>query len=87
MRALVQKLSPIQEAVLITTIFVGWFIYSAMSIAFAGAAAIQDGTVMYDNAAAIGLVVFESVTFAIGALVLRSRLSCNPAAFPSAPHC
>lgn len=33
MRALIQKLSPVQEAAVITTIFVGWFIFSALLIA------------------------------------------------------
>jgi uncharacterized protein len=57
----------------VTAIFVGWFIYSAMSFAFAGAAVSAEGDAMYDNATAISLVVFECVTFAVGALVLRWR--------------
>lgn len=70
MRALVQKLSPTQEAVVITTIFVGWFIYSAIRVTFAG---FPGGSVGYSNATAISLVVFECMTFAVGALVLRWR--------------
>ena len=75
MRAWVQKLSAVQEAVVVTAIFVGWFIYSAMSMAFSGsfAAVAAEGDVMYDDATALSLVVFECVTFAIGALVLRWR--------------
>lgn len=71
MRALVQKLSALQEAVVVTTIFVGWFIYSAMWFMLAGFPSAAESS--YDNAAAISLVVFECVTFGIGALVLRWR--------------
>ncbi|HKQ13835.1 MAG TPA: CPBP family intramembrane glutamic endopeptidase [Steroidobacteraceae bacterium] len=71
MRAWVQKLSPIQEAVVITTIFVGWFIYSAMWIVLAG---FPTGTEShYNDGRALSLVVFECAMFAIGALVLRWR--------------
>jgi uncharacterized protein len=71
MRALVQKLSPVQEAVVVTTIFVGWFIYSALSVVLAG---FPTGSASgYDNGAAIALVIWECSMFAIGALVLRWR--------------
>ena len=73
MRALVQKLSAVQEAVVVTAIFVGWFICGAIRIAFAGSAGSANGSPMYDSAAAISLVVFECMTFAVGALVLRWR--------------
>src|SRR5262245_5678902 len=71
MRALVQKLSPIQEAVVITTIFAGWFIYSAMWVVLAGFPSGAAGG--YDNNAAVSLVIWECSMFAIGALVLRWR--------------
>jgi CAAX protease family protein len=71
MRALVQKLSPIQEAILVTTIFVGWFIYGAMWVVLAGFPSSAAGG--YDNTAAISLVIWECSMFAIGALVLRWR--------------
>lgn len=70
MRALVQKLSPVQEAAVITTIFAGWFIFSALWVVFAGFPA---GAATYNDGAAIGLVIFECATFAIAALVLRWR--------------
>jgi membrane protease YdiL (CAAX protease family) len=72
MRAWVQKLSPVQEAVVVTTIFVGWFIYTAMWVVFAGFPTAAGGG-GYDNGAAIALVVWESSMFALGALVLRWR--------------
>jgi uncharacterized protein len=72
MRTWVQKLSAVQEAVVVTAIFVGWFIYSAMRVAFVGSGT-PDGNVSYDNAAAISLVVWECMTFAAGALILRWR--------------
>lgn len=71
MRAFVQKMSPIQEAVVITTIFAGWFIYSAMSVVFAGFP--TSAARGYDNRAAISLVIWECSMFAIGALLLRWR--------------
>lgn len=71
MRALIQKLSPVQEAAVITTIFVGWFIFSALLIVFAGLP--TGGQSSFDDAAAISLVVFECIAFGIGALVLRWR--------------
>ena len=71
MRALVQKLSPVQEAVVVTAIFVGWFIYSAMWVVLAG---FPTGSASgYDNGAAVSLVIWECSMFAIGALVLRWR--------------
>lgn len=71
MRALVQKLSPVQEAVVVTAIFVGWFIYNAMWVVLAG---FPTGSASgYDNGAAIWLVIWECSMFAIGALVLRWR--------------
>jgi len=70
MRAWVQKLSAVQEAVVVTAIFVGWFIYTAMWVVFAGFPTAGGG---YDNRAAIALVIWESAMFAIGALVLRWR--------------
>lgn len=71
MRALVQKLSAVQEAALITTIFAGWFIFGAMWVVFAGFPR-AEGT-GYNDAAAISLVVFEFVAFCIAAVVLRWR--------------
>lgn len=71
MRALVQKLSAVQEAVLIVTIFAGWFIFTAMLVMLAGFPTGSNGS--FDNAAAISLVVFEFVLFAIAAVVLRWR--------------
>lgn len=71
MRALVQKLSAVQEAALITTIFAGWFILSAMAYVLAGFP--QGDAAAYDDGAAISLVVFECVVFAVAALVLRWR--------------
>jgi hypothetical protein len=70
MRALVQKLSAIQEAVVIKTTFVGWFIYSAMWVVFAG---FPTGEIGYNDGAATSLVIFECVAFAIAAMVLRWR--------------
>jgi uncharacterized protein len=70
MRELVQKLSAVQEAALITTIFAGWFIFVAMWVVFAGFPAGQGA---WDDGAAIGLVVFECIAFAVAALVLRWR--------------
>lgn len=71
MRALVQKLSPIQEAVVVTTIFVGWFIYGSLWVMLAQYPAELAGG--YDNAAAISLVIWECAMFTIGALVLYWR--------------
>jgi membrane protease YdiL (CAAX protease family) len=71
MRALVQKLSAVQEAALITMIFAGWFIFVAMYVVFAGFPR-GDGS-GYSTASAISLVVFETVTFCIAAVVLRWR--------------
>jgi membrane protease YdiL (CAAX protease family) len=71
MRALVQKLSPVQEAILITTIFAGWFIFSALLIMLAGFPTVEGGS--FDDAAALSLVVFECIAFVIGAVVLRWR--------------
>jgi uncharacterized protein len=73
MRTWVQKLSAVQEAVVVTTIFVGWFIYSAMSEALAGYPSATDGNVGYNDGAGVSLVLFECVMFAVGALVLRWR--------------
>jgi membrane protease YdiL (CAAX protease family) len=71
MRALVQKLSPVQEAALITTIFAGWFIYAAVGVMLAGfPPALASG---YNDWAAISLVIFECAMFAIAALVLYWR--------------
>jgi hypothetical protein len=70
MRALVQKLSAVQEAALITAIFAGWFIYSAFWVVLTGFPAMAIG---YNDGAAISLVVFESITFAMAAVVLRWR--------------
>jgi membrane protease YdiL (CAAX protease family) len=71
MRALVQKLSAVQEAALITLIFAGWFIFSAMWVVIAGFPA-GAGT-GFTDAAAISLVVFECSAFVIAAVVLRWR--------------
>ena len=71
MRAWIQKLSAVQEAVVITAIFVGWFIYTAMWVVLAGFP--KEAAGGYDNAAAIWLVTWECSMFAIGALVLRWR--------------
>jgi hypothetical protein len=71
MRALVQKLSAIQEAALITTIFAGWFIFVATYVVLAGFPR-GDGS-GYDTSGAISLVVFETVAFCIAAVVLRWR--------------
>jgi CAAX protease family protein len=71
MRAWVQKLSAVQEAVVVTTIFVGWFIYTAMWVVFAGFPTAAGGS--YNNGTAIALVIWESLMFALGALVLRWR--------------
>jgi CAAX protease family protein len=71
MRALVQKLSAVQEAALITAIFAGWFIFLALSIVFAGFPR-GDGSA-YTDGSAISLVVFEGVVFCIAAVVLRWR--------------
>ena len=71
MRALVQKLSAVQEAALITTIFAGWFIFVAMSFVFAGFP--RADAAGFSAADAISLVVFETVLFCIAALVLRWR--------------
>jgi membrane protease YdiL (CAAX protease family) len=71
MRALIQKLSPIQEAVVITTIFAGWFIFSAMLVVLAGFPTAAGGS--FDDSAALSLVVFECIAFAIAAIVLRWR--------------
>ena len=73
MRTLVQKLSAVQEAVVVTTIFVGWFIYSAIRVALVGFSGSSDANVGYTDAAAISLVVWECTMFAVGALVLRWR--------------
>jgi membrane protease YdiL (CAAX protease family) len=70
MRALVQKLSAVQEAALITAIFAGWFIYSAFWVVLAG---FPTDAIGYSNAAAVSLVVFECIMFAIAAVVLRWR--------------
>jgi len=71
MRALVQKLSAVQEAALITTIFAGWFIFVATSIVFAGFPRSDGGS--FSAASAISLIVFETVLFCIAAVVLRWR--------------
>jgi membrane protease YdiL (CAAX protease family) len=71
MRALVQKLSAVQEAVLITTIFAGWFIFLATAIVFAGFPQ-GDGS-GYSTSSAISLVVFETVLFCVATVVLRWR--------------
>ena len=71
MRALVQKLSAVQEAALITTIFAGWFIFVAMSFVFAGFP--RADAAGFSAADAISLVVFETFLFCIAALVLRWR--------------
>lgn len=71
MRALVQKLSAIQEAALITTIFAGWFIFVATAVVLAGFPR-GDGT-GYSTSSAMALVVFETVAFCIGAVILRWR--------------
>lgn len=71
MRALVQKLSAVQEAALITTIFAGWFIFVATYVVFAGFPR-GDGA-GYSTSSAISLVVFETVAFCIAAVVLRWR--------------
>ncbi|HKS56314.1 MAG TPA: CPBP family intramembrane glutamic endopeptidase [Steroidobacteraceae bacterium] len=70
MRALVQKLSAVQEAALITTIFAGWFICSAFWVVLTGFPVAKFG---YDNSKAIALVVFELIAFCLAALVLRWR--------------
>lgn len=72
MRALVQKLSAVQEAALITLIFAGWFIFSAMWVVLDGFPGTGDGG-GYNDAAAISLVKFEFVAFCIAAVVLRWR--------------
>jgi len=71
MRALVQKLSAVQEAALIIMIFAGWFIFSAMWVVFAGFPVAAGGG--YDDDAAVSLAVFECVMFCIAAIVLRWR--------------
>jgi membrane protease YdiL (CAAX protease family) len=71
MRALVQKLSAVQEAALITLIFAGWFIVSALSVVFAGFPASAGGG--YDDDAAISLAVFECAMFCLAAVVLHWR--------------
>lgn len=71
MRALVQKLSAVQEAALITAIFAGWFIFVATTIVFAGFPR-GDGS-GFSTSRAISLVVFEAVAFCIAAVVLRWR--------------
>lgn len=71
MRALVQKLSAVQEAALITTIFAGWFIFVAMAVVFAGFPRSEGAG--YDPANALSLVVFEIVLFGLAAVVLRWR--------------
>jgi membrane protease YdiL (CAAX protease family) len=71
MRALVQKLSPLQEAALITLIFAGWFIFVATAVVFAGFPRSEGGG--FDAASAISLVVFEIVLFSLAAVVLRWR--------------
>jgi len=71
MRALVQKLSAVQEAALITTIFAGWFIYGAVWVMLAGFPPSMASS--YNTAAAISLVIFECAMFAIAALVLYWR--------------
>jgi uncharacterized protein len=71
MRVLIQKMSAIQEAVVVTTIFVGWFIYGSLWVMLAGyPAGLASG---YNDAAAISLVIWECAMFAIGALVLYWR--------------
>ncbi|HEY7641850.1 MAG TPA: CPBP family intramembrane glutamic endopeptidase [Steroidobacteraceae bacterium] len=71
MRALVQKLSAVQEAALITLIFAGWFIFVAMYVVFAGfPRGNGDG---YSTSAAISLVIFEIVAFCVATMVLRWR--------------
>jgi uncharacterized protein len=71
MRALVEKLSAVQEAVLITTICAGWFIFSALSVVLAGFPAMAGAG--YNDAAAISLVVFECIAFCAAFMVLRWR--------------
>src|SRR5689334_15871701 len=71
MRALVQKLSAVQEAALITLIFAGWFIFSAMWVVFAGFPVSEAGR--YDDDAAISLALFECAMFCVAAVVLRWR--------------
>ena len=71
MRALVQKLSAVQEAALITTIFAGWFIFVATAVVLAGFPR-GDGT-GFSTSHAISLVLFETVAFCIAAVVLRWR--------------
>jgi membrane protease YdiL (CAAX protease family) len=71
MRALVEKLSAVQEAVLITTICAGWFIVSAVAVVLAGFPRIAGAG--YDDAAAISLIVFECIAFCAAAVVLRWR--------------
>lgn len=71
MRALVEKLSAVQEAVLITTICAGWFIFSAISIVLAGFPEIAGAG--YNDAAAISLIVFECIAFCATFVVLRWR--------------
>jgi CAAX protease family protein len=71
MRAWVRKLSAIQEAVVITTIFAGWFIFSAMLLMLAGYPTVEGSS--FDDAAALSLVVFECIAFVIAAIVLHWR--------------
>ena len=71
MRAWVQKLSAIQEAVVITTIFAGWFIFSAMLLMLAGYPTVEGSS--FDDSAALSLVVFECIAFVIAAIVLHWR--------------
>lgn len=70
MRALVQKLSAIQEAAVITAIFAGWFIIGAALVVLAG---FPSGGGPFDNAAALSLVIFECAAFCVAATVLRWR--------------
>ena len=71
MRALVRKLSAVQEAALITMIFAGWFIFVATYVVFAGFP--RGDEAGYSTSSAISLVVFETVAFCIAAVVLLWR--------------
>jgi len=71
MRALVRKLSAVQEAALITTIFAGWFIFVATLVVFAGFPRGEGSG--FSTSDAISLVIFETVAFCIAAVVLRWR--------------